>query len=136
MEWLAGELTRRFSRPKRGEICAPKGESCAFKRLRLAEDWYDIVLARTQQVLDEYDSMSPPDGSLALKKALKFRDDKMDDYAEALIALMQLMIRNQLSEVSVSNADGIECMARGLCLTPPPWGTPLRSTMSRFDRAA
>jgi hypothetical protein len=64
----------------------------------LAEDWYDIALARTQQVLDEYDSMSPPDGSLALKKALKFQNEKMDDYAEARTALMQLMIRNQLSE--------------------------------------
>jgi hypothetical protein len=42
--------------------------------------------------------MSPPDGSLALKKALKFQNEKMDDYAEARTALMQLMIRNQLSE--------------------------------------
>jgi hypothetical protein len=42
--------------------------------------------------------MSPPDGSLALKKVLKFQNDKMDD-SEALTAMMQLMIRNRLSEV-------------------------------------
>jgi hypothetical protein len=44
--------------------------------------------------LDEYDAMSLPDGNLALKKALEFQNDKMDDYAEALTALMQLMIKN------------------------------------------
>jgi len=40
-----------------------EGENCPFKKLHLAADWYDIALALTQQVLDEYDSMSPPDGT-------------------------------------------------------------------------
>jgi len=74
-------------------------KSCAFKRLLLAESWYNIALAQTQQVLDKYDSMSPPDGNLALKKALKFQNDKMDDYAEALTAFLQRGIRNQSPEV-------------------------------------
>lgn len=95
MEWLAGQLTSG-SAGRKGEKYVFGGESCAFKRRHLAEDWYDIALARTQQVLDEYDWTSPPAGSLALKKALKFQNDKMDDYAEALTALMQLTIRNQL----------------------------------------
>ena len=48
-------------------------EALWLEKLHEAEHWYEIAIARTKRVLNEYDSMSPSSRDLALKRALKFQ---------------------------------------------------------------
>ena len=63
-------------------------EALWLEKLREAEHWYEIAIARTKRVLNEYDSMSPSSRDLALKRALKFQNEAMDEYAEVFTQLM------------------------------------------------
>jgi hypothetical protein len=65
-----------------------EAEALWLEKLHEAEHWYDIAIARTQRVLDEYDSMSPSSRDLVLKRALKFQNEAMDEYAEVFTQLM------------------------------------------------
>ena len=63
-------------------------EALWLEKLHEAEHWYEIAIARTKRVLDEYDSMSPSSRDLELKRALKFQNEAMDEYAEVFTQLM------------------------------------------------
>jgi len=58
------------------------------EKLHKAEHWYDIAIAQTQKVLDEYDFMPPSQGDRALQRALQFQNEMMDEYAEMFTQLM------------------------------------------------
>jgi hypothetical protein len=72
-----------------------EAEALWLEKLHDAEHWYEIAIARTQRVLDEYDSMSPSSRDLVLKRALKFQNEAMDEYAEVFT---QMMSESQLAE--------------------------------------
>lgn len=63
-------------------------EALWLEKLHEAEHWYEIAIARTKRVLNEYDSMSPSSRDLELKRALKFQNEAMDEYAEVFAQLM------------------------------------------------
>lgn len=65
-----------------------EAEPLWLEKLHEAERWYEIAIARTQRVLDEYDSMSPSSRDSVLKRALKFQNEAMDEYAEVFTQLM------------------------------------------------
>lgn len=72
-----------------------EAEALWLEKLHEAEHWYELAVARTKRVLDEYDSMSPSSRDLVLKRALKFQNEAMDEYAEVFT---QLMSKSQWAE--------------------------------------
>lgn len=56
--------------------------------LRAAERWYEVAIAQTQRLLDEYDLMLPSDADFALLKALEFQREMMDEYADVFTHCM------------------------------------------------
>lgn len=72
--------------PREGRIDV---ENCRREELHRAECSYRVAIAQTQKLLDQYDSLPPSEGDLALIRALKFQKEMMDEYAEAFTQLMR-----------------------------------------------
>ena len=54
------------------------------QELQGAERWYEVAIAQTQRLLDNYDSTPSSDADSALLKALEFQREMMDEYTEVL----------------------------------------------------
>jgi hypothetical protein len=77
-------MRRSFSHSRRGK----GAEKRRREELQRAERWYEIAIARTEKLLDEYDWMPSSEADPALVKALKFQEEMMDEYADTFRQLM------------------------------------------------
>ena len=82
-------------------------EALWLEKLHEAEHWYEIAIARTKRVLN--DSMSPSSRDLVLKRALKFQNEAMDEYAEVFT---QLMSESQRAEKGAPTKPGTQTQQR------------------------
>jgi hypothetical protein len=67
-------------------------ESKLRQSLQAAEERYHFALAHTKKVQAELDSMSQPEGDLALKEALVSQNQAVSEYAQALDAFTRFVL--------------------------------------------
>ncbi len=67
-------------------------EALWLEKLHTAEQRYRDALAQMRQLQDEYASLSPSDGVIALQKALRFQNQALDEYERVLRAFTRLTV--------------------------------------------